>query len=156
MLRRENVQLVEGEPESILFFAPKTNTFQSVRIPARIRPLIQHYYDLEYPYFLPFLKWQPNPKLTKLENEKQLRESLRQATKKINYHLEILRKRLGFVQELRTHTARHSFASIADRKIADKRQISAMLGHTDLKTTQLYLDDLRADELDEAAEAIFN
>ena len=46
------------------------------------------------------------------------------------------------------HVARHSFASILKNYGVNVSLISEMLGHTDLKTTQIYLDSFENEQLD--------
>ena len=49
-----------------------------------------------------------------------------------------------------TYVARHSFASILKNYGVNVSLISEMLGHTDLKTTQIYLDSFENEQIDEA------
>ena len=53
-----------------------------------------------------------------------------------------------------TYYARHSWATIAKRKLVPVSVISEGLGHADLKTTQIYLDSFDDDVLDQANEDI--
>ena len=49
-----------------------------------------------------------------------------------------------------THCARHSFATILKRSGINIAIISEALGHSDLKTTQIYLDSFENSQIDEA------
>lgn len=50
--------------------------------------------------------------------------------------------------DMTTYVARHSFASILKNYGVNVSLISEMLGHTDLKTTQIYLDSFENEQLD--------
>lgn len=49
-----------------------------------------------------------------------------------------------------TYVARHSFATILKNSGVNISLISEMLGHTDLKTTQIYLDSFDNKQMDAA------
>jgi len=60
-------------------------------------------------------------------------------------------KRIGQSVEignLSTYVARHTYATIAMNKHVPIAMISRLLGHEDIKTTQIYLDTLNCPELD--------
>lgn len=48
------------------------------------------------------------------------------------------------------HVARHSFATILKRSGINVAIISEALGHSDLKTTQIYLDSFENSQIDDA------
>jgi integrase/recombinase XerD len=63
--------------------------------------------------------------------------------RQLNEALEEIGKRAGFDLSLRTHSARHTFATIADNATGNNaRAIQKMLGHSNLRTTEVYLTDL--------------
>lgn len=49
-----------------------------------------------------------------------------------------------------SHVARHSFATILKNSGVNISLISEMLGHTDLKTTQIYLDSFENTQMEAA------
>ncbi len=54
-----------------------------------------------------------------------------------------------------TYVARHSWATIADKSGIDRNVISKGLGHSDLKTTDIYINDIvSTDELRKADDKI--
>jgi len=60
-------------------------------------------------------------------------------------------KRIGQsvgIGNLSTYVARHTYATIAMNKHVPVAMISRLLGHEDIKTTQIYLDTLNCPELD--------
>ena len=56
----------------------------------------------------------------------------------------------SFALLLNIHVARHSFASVLKKSGVNIALISEALGHSDLATTQIYLDNFDNDQMDEA------
>ena len=69
---------------------------------------------------------------------------------KVNANLKVLGKRLGIDTNITTYVARHSFASVLKKSGVNIALISEALGHSDLATTQIYLDNFDNDQMDEA------
>ena len=68
----------------------------------------------------------------------------------VNAGLIKLTEMCGIEKHLSSHCARHTFSNIAKKKIKDVHTISQLLGHSNIKITQVYLADLDNDELDAA------
>lgn len=68
----------------------------------------------------------------------------------INKRMKRIGKALGY-GDITTYWARHTFASISRRNEVTLFAISKSMGHKNLSTTQIYLDDLSDDELKENA-----
>ena len=49
-----------------------------------------------------------------------------------------------------SHTARHTYATVLKRSGVSVALISESLGHSDLSTTQIYLDSFENSQIDEA------
>ena len=82
------------------------------------------------------------------------------AQAQINGELKILAKKAGIVERLTFHTARHSFADKARRKMKESKNVSIddirqALGHTSFETTQRYLNSFDKESLDSAMDAIW-
>lgn len=78
----------------------------------------------------------------------------------INRELKTLAEKAGITDRLTFHTARHSFADKARRKMKESKNISIddirqALGHQRLDTTQRYLNGFDKESLDTAMDAIF-
>ena len=73
---------------------------------------------------------------------KQLKLSIR-AT---NRYLKRIAKELNLNINLTTYVSRHSWATIADKAGIDRRIISQGLGHSDLTTTNVYINDIQSFE----------
>lgn len=69
---------------------------------------------------------------------------------KVNKNLKLLAAQLGVEANLTTYVARHSFASVLKKSGVNIALISEALGHSDLATTQIYLDSFDNEQVDEA------
>lgn len=78
------------------------------------------------------------------------REVIQEVTHVVNHKLKKIGDALG-IEKLTTYVARHSFASISRRSGVSIFDISKSLGHRDTKTTDIYMDALNIDELQENA-----
>lgn len=67
----------------------------------------------------------------------------------VNSKLKKLGKEFG-IDNLTTYVARHTFATVLKRSGVNIAIISESLGHSDLSTTQIYLDSFENDQIDEA------
>lgn len=68
----------------------------------------------------------------------------------VNQELRQFAKDLKIEAEVTTYVARHSFATILKRSGVNIAIISESLGHSDLATTQIYLDSFENSQIDEA------
>lgn len=101
---------------------------------------------------------QTNENQHHLQNSKNLSEwhssvvhSLHsQQTDKVNRELRSFGKKLELNITLTTYVARHSFATVLKRSGVNIGIISESLGHSDLATTQIYLDSFENSQIDEA------
>jgi integrase len=57
---------------------------------------------------------------------------------KANEYLHVIESKLGIKKSLTFHLARHSFATLALAHDVPIENVAKMLGHTDIKTTQIY------------------
>jgi site-specific recombinase XerD len=69
---------------------------------------------------------------------------------KVNPALKIVAKLAGVNANLTTYVARHSFATILKKSGVNIALISESLGHSDLATTQIYLDSFENEQIGEA------
>jgi integrase/recombinase XerD len=88
------------------------------------------------------------PIITATNPEKQYNQVL-DARKRFNKKLKEIAKLCGIQENLTSYVSRHSFATRANNLGIPVGVISGMLGHTDAKTTQIYLDSLPTDMMDE-------
>ncbi len=76
------------------------------------------------------------------------------ARRRFNKKLKKLATECGIQENLTSYVSRHSFATIAKNIGIDTAAISDMLGHGNIKTTQVYLDSLSSNTLDDLHEKI--
>lgn len=69
---------------------------------------------------------------------------------KINRELKVLGEQIGLEVPLTTYVARHTYATVLKRSGVSVALISESLGHSDLSTTQIYLDSFENSQIDEA------
>lgn len=84
-------------------------------------------------------------------------ESLEQQYKRVkkvtyvaNKALKKIGETIGLSIPLTTYVARHSFATVLKRSGVNISLIGEAMGHSDLKTTQIYLDSFENSQIDEA------
>ncbi|QMU30535.1 site-specific integrase [Adhaeribacter radiodurans] len=130
------------EPDRITFIRAKTErtSRQNIKVITAMRtPEVDQIIDkwgnkpaYSENYVFPLLKPGLNP-------EQEL-ATVRQATAIINRYIKLIAAAVGIDKNITTYTARHSFSTVLKRSGAPIEFISESLGHSDLKTTQSYLD----------------
>jgi integrase len=154
-LRNRNVVENIGRVE---FVQRKTKKPMSIRLNDKARALIQEFYRPQQPeaFLLPWLKWEGDPTETAEDNERRLISDIESKTTLMNRYLKEISEQLGFEKTIATHSARHSFAQMAKRKKVDIYAIKQALGHSSIKQTETYLNDLDTDEVDRAMANVYD
>lgn len=139
-LKRE--QVIDGY---IHYKRKKTGRPYAVKILSPIVAIINHYLHGKQPeeFIFPILHG---------EKAAEHYKSLKWARKRYNRKLDQIGKECGIEEHLTSYVSRHSFATRAKNLGIDTASISDMLGHGDLKTTQVYLESLPSDLLDDLHE----
>mgnify|MGYP005859449315 FL=1 len=76
---------------------------------------------------------------------------------KYNSYLAELAKELQITDiKLTTYVSRHTMAMMLQRNDVSREQISQMLGHADMKTTNTYLDSFDTTVIDKAAKVLYD
>ncbi len=70
--------------------------------------------------------------------------------RKVNRELKVLGEMIGLEMPLTTYVARHTYATVLKRSGVSVALISESLGHSDLSTTQIYLDSFENSQIDAA------
>lgn len=141
-LRKEN--LVDGR---VHYRRRKKGKLYDIRITPQLDEILSFYLK-KYPeseYVFPIIK-RDTPML-------QDRDA-RWALKKFNKQLKEVAKICGIETKLTSYVSRHSFATQAMLNEVPLIAISAMLGHSDTKTTEIYLKSLPSNVLDDYNERI--
>ena len=82
--------------------------------------------------------------------EQQKRDRIRKTLKKVNRELKVLGEMIGLEIPLTTYVAHHTYATVLKRSGVSVALISESLGHSDLSTTQIYLDSFENSQIDAA------
>ncbi|KUG06915.1 tyrosine-type recombinase/integrase [Solirubrum puertoriconensis] len=102
-------------------------------------------------YILPYLP----AGFEQLHPKEQL-ETTKRVTSAINANLKRAAQKLGIEKKLSSHVARRTLATLSERVLrGDLRQVGGLLGHTNTRTTQIYLQDMDTFVVDEAARQVY-
>lgn len=120
----------------------KTSKLYDIKVTPDLAAIIAHYRAAAptSPYVFPIIK-----RTSPIEQDKDVLW----ARKRHNERLHDLGTLCGIATPLTSYVSRHSFATLAMRKDIPLNAISAMLGHSSLKTTEIYLQSLPAQMLDD-------
>jgi len=129
----------------ITYIRAKTSIEYSIKINTEISNIIMKYKGRSVPYLFPILK-------KDFIKPSQVRDRIRKITKQLNDGLKEISNELGIDKPITTYWARHSMASRLQRKDVNLAVISKALGHTSLKTTQIYLEGFGNNEIDKILE----
>lgn len=137
-LKHSNIQ--EGR---IVYCRKKTGKEVSFRLSDEIRNIIERYSSIAVDGYL-------FPILTK--NHKtpiQISNRIHKVLGHVNRQLKRIGGLVG-VDGLTTYVSRHSYATVLKKSGVNISIISESLGHSDLSTTQIYLDSFDNEQIDEA------
>lgn len=84
------------------------------------------------------------------QTEQQIHNRVHKVLIHINRELKQWSQRLGLHTPLTTYVARHTYATVLKRSGVSVALISESLGHSDLSTTQIYLDSFENSQIDAA------
>ena len=84
------------------------------------------------------------------KSEQQIHNRLHKVLGHINRELKGWSKRLSISPPLTTYVARHTYATVLKREGVNVALISESLGHSNIQTTQIYLDSFENSQIDEA------
>lgn len=126
------------------YIRQKTKKLIKIGIPQEAMQIIEKYSKESKGYLFPIL----DSKVHKTALQKQNR--IHKLLGKVNKNLKLLAAQLGVEANVTTYVARHSFASVLKKSGVNIALISEALGHSDLSTTQIYLDSFCNEQVDEA------
>lgn len=136
------MQIYDGK---IHYSRTKIHEEISIPIPPQAQEIIDFYISGKRPEDFVFPIFDPNR--NKAENDTLYRS--RRNT--YNDYIDAIFKEIGVMSDKKItfYSARHTWASRANELNKPISAISQGLGHTDIKTTQIYLDELKDNVLDE-------
>ena len=138
-LTSENIQ-----DNRLHYIRQKTKKQIKIGIPQEAMQIIEKYSKESRGYLFPILDSQIH--ITALQKQNRIHKLLG----KINKNLKLLAEQVGVETNITTYVARHSFASVLKKSGVNIALISEVLGHSDLATTQIYLDSFDNEQIDEA------
>lgn len=125
------------EEEKLVYKREKTGSIINFPLSVHALDIIDSYVKYSYTdYLFPFLND------NKYKTPNQIYERKRRVMKNVNSNLKIVASiaEIPNASGLTTYVARHSYATILKNSGVNISLISETLGHSDLKTTQIYLD----------------
>ena len=135
-LRRDNI-----DAGMLCYVRRKTGRPLRVRIETCMREIIERYADPQRPWLFPVMK---------SEDPVAAYAQYRVSLAYYNRLLKRLSRMIGLEQGLSFYTARHSWATMARNRNVPVAVISAGMGHTSERTTQIYLTSLENSMIDNA------
>jgi len=143
---------LDYDNERILMTTQKTKSTISVKLPRKAREIISLYKKEDYnqeDYIFPFLK-------NNIEySETALFRAISSHTAYTNKDLKKIAKLAEIDKNIHFHTSRHTFATRALKKGMRIEYVSRLLGHSSIKTTQVYAKIVNQD-LDDAMDKFFD
>lgn len=131
----------------LVYIRDKTEKKISIPLSEKASSLIEKYKNQSFTnYLFPFLNDNVHKTLEQKYNRKK------KVLRHINYNLRRISEITGVEITLTTYVARHSYATVLKNSGVNIALIGETLGHSDLKTTQIYLDSFENSQIDEALE----
>lgn len=127
----------------------KTGKLYDIKVTDGLQQILSYYINQnpDSPYVFPIIK---------RESAYGMNEDIIGARKRYNKKLKLIATECGIEQQLTSYVSRHSFATQAMMHQIPLNAISSMLGHSSLKTTEVYLKSLPSNVLDEYNLSILN
>ena len=135
------------DEDRIFYRRHKTGKAMTCRLHPQAKAIIARYaYSeaMQEDYIFPILDCHIH------RTEQQIHNRVHKVLIHINRELKEWSKRLGLHTPLTTYVARHTYATVLKRSGVSVALISESLGHSDLSTTQIYLDSFENSQIDAA------
>lgn len=126
------------------YIRQKTGKLIKLGISEEAMQIIKKYESESKGYLFPILN--TNIHKTPLQKQNRIHKMLG----KINKNLKLIAAQLNVDANMTTYVARHSFASVLKKSGVSIALISEALEHSDLSTTQVYLDSFDNEQIDAA------
>jgi integrase/recombinase XerD len=146
------LQWKQFDGQHINFTIMKTGSQLSIKVPNKSLEIINKYKPIEpnkNGFIFPQL-----PADVDLANARELDTAISRSTAYINKNLKIIKNKLELEKKISFHISRHTFATRALRKGISIDKVSKIMGHSDIRETQIYAK-IVSSELDKAMD-IFN
>lgn len=133
-LRKSNI--VNGR---IKYRRQKTSKLYDIKITETLEKILEHYHSSNSEYIFPIIK---------RENVVLQDKDILWARKRYNKKLKVVAEMCDIEENLTSYVSRHSFATQAMLQQVPINAISTMLGHSSIRTTEIYLKSLPTETLD--------
>lgn len=158
-LKKQNIKRTISEDKKVMDYIEFTRSKTKAKIEIPITPKVQElmdWFDVNY-------KNKKSHILPIITNHKMKGEELNfhiiGRRKRFNKHLKTIAEKLGFpdsINDISSYFARHSYATTMLRNGIAVEKISQALGHSDIKTTQIYLGGFDRNDIAEANSNLLN
>ncbi len=141
-----NLKPVSISDNRLQYIRQKTGKKISIQISPDAKQIIENYKLIteKTGYLFPILNEKIH--ITALQKQNRIHKILGKIDKGLKQIAEIC----GIKTKLTTYVARHSFATVLKKSGVNVSLISEALGHSDLATTQIYLDSFENEQIDSA------
>ena len=130
--------------DRLIYIRQKTHRKINVPISDEAKEIMKRYVNSDKEYIFPIL----NHTIHKTEMQQYNRK--KKVILKVNRYLKRISQIVGVEVNLTTYVSRHSYATVLKNSGVNIALIGETLGHSDLKTTQIYLDSFENSQIDEA------
>ena len=138
------------ERERLSLTTEKTKSGLNILLPSKAQAILQRYKmpdNKPSDYVFPFIRT--------ADTGIELRKEIERRTAYINRLLKKIAAQAGIEKNIHFHTSRHTFAVRSVRRKMGLYQLSRILTHNSLKTTQIYLN-IANEDLDKAMSEAFD
>lgn len=125
----------------IEFKTNKGEKYISVKIHERLQRILDYYKDLPGKFVLPYVTVLP-------ETKRGMVTMIGNLNAEANVHLKTVAQLAGITINLTFHIARHTFAFHLKKQTKNINVIQEALGHSDQRTTRIYLKELDDEDID--------
>ena len=139
-----NLTLSNIQDNRLIYIRQKTGKKINIPLCQEAISIIQKYKDLTNGYIFPILDKKIHI------NEMQKYNRRKKALLKVNRALKVINNIAGINANLTTYVSRHSYATVLKNSGVNIALIGETLGHSDLKTTQIYLDSFENSQINDA------
>ena len=130
--------------DRLIYTRQKTHRKINVPILDEAREIMKKYIDSNNEYIFPIV----NHTIHKTKMQQYNRK--KKVILKVNRYLKKISRMVGVEVNITTYVSRHSYATVLKNSGVNIALIGETLGHSDLKTTQIYLDSFENSQIDEA------
>lgn len=130
--------------DRLIYVRQKTHRKINVPILDEAKEIMKKYIDSNNEYIFPIL----NHIIHKTKMQQYNRK--KKVILKVNRYLKKISQMVGVEVNLTTYVSRHSYATVLKNSGVNIALIGETLGHSDLKTTQIYLDSFENSQIYEA------